>query len=244
MGGYGMNMGIGDAVDLGWKLSAVLGGWGADSLLDSYEAERRPIHLRVIDEAAANFAHNSNRYRDPALEQEGAGGDELRRRLGATIHEEKAREFASTGVQLGYRYEHSPIIVPDGTPPTPDEVGRYVPTARPGHLAPHAWLDEQHCLYDRFGPDLTLLILGARPERARPLIDAANRSGVPLSTVRLSTPELRELYGADLILVRPDQHVAWRGDRVEDALAILNRVLGRRPAVSDPTVALKGEVHA
>jgi len=226
MGGYGMNMGIGDAVDLGWKLSAVLRGWGGEELLSSYQAERRPIHLRVIDEAASNFAFNSNRYRDRELEREGPAGDELRRRLGPIIHEEKAREFASIGVQLGYRYEDSPIIVADGTEPTPNEVGRYVPTARPGHLAPHAWLDDQHCLYDVFGPDLTLLVLGADHERARPLIDAAAAAEVPLTVVERSKPELRELYEADLALIRPDQHVAWRGNRIEDPVALLDRVRG------------------
>jgi 2-polyprenyl-6-methoxyphenol hydroxylase-like FAD-dependent oxidoreductase len=226
MGGYGMNMGIGDAVDLGWKLRAVLAGWGGEELLDSYEAERRPIHVRVIDEAASNFANNSNRYRDPDLEQEGEAGDELRARIGATIREEKAREFASIGVQLGYRYEGSPIIVADGSPPSPDEVSRYVPTARPGHLAPHVWLDQQRCLYDTLGPDLTLLVLGTDRDRARPLIDAAAAAGVPLDTFDVPDSAARELYGAQLALIRPDQHVAWRGDHVDDPVAVIDRVRG------------------
>lgn len=226
MGGYGMNMGIGDAVDLGWKLAAALQGWGGPRLLASYELERRPVHVRVINEASRNFAHNSNRYHEAALEEDGAPGRELRRVLGATIREEKAREWATIGVQLGYRYERSPIVLPDGTAPTPEEVDRYFPTARPGHLAPHAWLDGSRCLFDLLGPALTLLQLGGNPATARPLLAAATARRVPLTSVRLTSPELRELYGADLILIRPDQHVAWRGNSAEDAQTILDRASG------------------
>jgi 2-polyprenyl-6-methoxyphenol hydroxylase-like FAD-dependent oxidoreductase len=231
MGGYGMNMGVGDAVDLGWKLSAVLKGWGGDCLLDSYEAERRPIHHRVIEEAASNYANNSTRYQNPALEETGTAGDEWRKQVGEQVREEKAREFASIGVQLGYRYEGSPVIVGDGSPPTPNEVGSYIPTARPGHLAPHAWVSNEQCLYDLFGNDLTLLNFSPDQEAASPLIDASRRAGVPLTVVDLPRSPLRELYESDLVLVRPDQHVAWRGNSLDEPESVLDCVRGTRVVV-------------
>lgn len=233
MGGYGMNMGIGDAVDLGWKLGAVIAGWGGAGLLDSYELERRPIHLRVIDEATSNYRRNSNRYRDENLEAEGSAGDAARVRIGQRIHEEKAREFASIGVQLGYRYEGSPVVVPDGSEEPADEVGTYLPTARPGHLAPHAWVDEERCVYDLLGRGFSLLRFTADPAAGADLVRAAGVSGVPLAVVDLDDPVLRDLYGADLVLVRPDQQVAWRGSTAtRDAISLLNQVRGFRASAS------------
>ena len=226
MGGYGMNMGIGDAVDLGWKLGAVINGWAGAGLLSSYEIERRPIHLRVIEEAASNFSNNSNRYREPDLESAGPQGDMARQRVGLRIREEKAREFASIGVQLGYRYEGSPVVIADGSDATADEVSSYIPTARPGHLAPHAWVDGERCVYDLFGPGLTLLRLSGNGDSGHGLIGAAEKDGVPLVVVDLPRPEIRELYDADLALVRPDQQIAWRGDSVADGVHLLDRVRG------------------
>jgi hypothetical protein len=233
MGGYGMNMGIGDAVDLGWKLAAVLNGWGHENLLGSYECERRPIHQRVIDEAASNYAKNSNSYKHPELEASGPAGEALRQDLGRRIREEKAREFASVGIQLGYRYENSPIVYSDGSAPTADEVGVYEPTARPGHLAPHAWIDTSHCIYDLLGPDFTLLVLGNAESEVDRFRSAATAAGVPLRVVTPGLAGLREQYGADLVLVRPDQHVAWRG-RAADPGQVLALVTGvpARGAVS------------
>lgn len=227
MGGYGMNMGVGDGLDLGWKLAAVLKGWGDDALLDSYETERRPIHQRVIDEATVNYQRNSNQYKSDELELEGPAGDALRIEVGAAIHEQKAQEFASTGVQLGYRYEGSPVIVSDGTPEPPNEISSYTPTARPGHLAPHAWLNAEECVYDRLGFGLNLISFSAEPELAEPFVRAAAVAEIPLTLIELPGSEIRDLYGADLVLVRPDQTVAWRGDQADDAGAILDRIRGR-----------------
>ena len=226
MGGYGMNMGIGDAVDLGWKLAAVIRNWGGPALLDSYEAERRPIHLRVIEEAASNYRNNSNRYQDELLEVEGPAGDEARGRIGRRIHEEKAREFASIGAQLGYRYEASPVVVPDGSDATADAVGVYIPTARPGHLAPHAWLDEERCIYDLLGRGFSLLRFTREPDAGMDLIRAAEARNIPLTVVDLDDEAMKHLYGADLVLVRPDQHVAWRGKPSGDAPNVLDTVCG------------------
>jgi 2-polyprenyl-6-methoxyphenol hydroxylase-like FAD-dependent oxidoreductase len=231
-GGYGMNMGIGDAVDLGWKLAAVLQGWAGEALLDSYEAERRPVHKRVVDEAARNFARNPAQLHAPGLEDTGPTGERVRREVAETVRAEKAREFASIGVQLGYRYEESPIVVPDGTPPTPDEVSTYVPTARPGHLAPHVWLDERRCLYDLLGPGFTLLRIGPNPPDSARLVQAAAAVGLPLRVVELPDPDLLAVFGARLLLVRPDQHVAWRGDGLDEPVALVDRIRGADAPVS------------
>jgi len=225
-GGYGMNMGIGDAVDLGWKIGAVLAGWADDELLDSYAHERRPIHLRVIEEATINFMRNAARLPNPDLELEGPRGDDARARAAELIQTEKAREFASLGVQLGYRYEGSPAIVDDGTEPTPNEVSSYVPTARPGHLLPHVWIDDERCLYDLLGRDMTLLRLGPRPLDASPLLARAAAGAMPVLVVDVDSPELADLCQAPLVLVRPDQHVAWRGDDPVAACEIVDRLSG------------------
>jgi 2-polyprenyl-6-methoxyphenol hydroxylase-like FAD-dependent oxidoreductase len=233
MGGYGMNMGIGDALDLGWKFAAVINGWGGEELLESYELERRPIAQRVIEEAVSNYKNNSNRYKAEELEEEGPEADALREEIGELIHDEKAKEFATLGVQLGYRYDASPVIVPDGTPATPNEVSVYVPTARPGHLAPHAWIDDDTCIYDLLGKGgLTLLRLTKKTEQSEALIAAAADVDVPLTVVDLIQPEIRELYGADLAIVRPDQHVAWRGNSGGDATKILDQIRGSSTVTS------------
>ena len=139
-GGFGMNMGIADGVDLGWKLAATLQGWGGPRLLESYEQERRPVHLRVLNEANLNYVKVANQFIKPGLDSPGPEGDALRKEVGEEIVEEKTREFKALGVVLGYRYEGSPTIVPDGTTPPEEHFKNYVPSAHPGCVAPHAWL--------------------------------------------------------------------------------------------------------
>ena len=226
-GGFGMNMGIGDAVDLGWKLGAVLKGWGGPALLDTYEAERRPVHHRVIEEAETNYATVGNQLVRPLIEVPGPEGEETRREVGDEILRTKWREFKTLGVVLGYRYAHSPILVPDGTAPPPEHPSDYVPAAVPGCLAPHAWLADGSSLYDHFGPGYTLLATDGT-DGAQPLLDAAARRRVPVSLFAPDEPRLHGLYGARFALIRPDQHVAWRGDALPDDLAsLLDRVAGR-----------------
>lgn len=218
MGGYGMNMGIGDAVDLGWKLAAVLLGWGGEALLESYEQERRPIHLRVLEEASSNYSSNASRLLDPDLERPDQAGEDSRRRFGESVLAAKKREFASLGVQLGYRYESSPLISRDGTAEPPDPVETYSPTARPGHLAPHVWIDEDRCLYDLMSTvGMTMLVFGGarKSEEIRARVGA---SKVPIKVVPIDRPDVLDIYGADLVLVRPDQQVAWRGSEPEAGL--------------------------
>jgi 2-polyprenyl-6-methoxyphenol hydroxylase-like FAD-dependent oxidoreductase len=226
-GGYGMNLGIGDAVDLGWKLAAVLQGWGGAGLLDSYEAERRPVHQRFIQEAVINYATSSEQMASDALEHPGVEGDRLRAEAGPRIAATKQREFRTLGVVLGYRYVDSPIVVPDGSEAPPEHYSDYLPSAHPGCRAPHAWLDEGASLYDRFGTGFTLLITGGEDDQTgvAGLLEAAHGAGLPLTVLAPRHPGLEALYGARLALIRPDQHVAWRGDALPaDSRALLDAV--------------------
>ena len=213
-GGFGMNMGIGDAVDLGWKMAASLAGWGGEDLLASYEPERRKVHERTIAEAISNFEFTSNQLVRPALEQPGFVGDATRREVADIILATKVREFMTLGVVLGMRYEDSPIVVPDGSKPPPDHFMLYVPSAHPGCLAPHLWLPDGSSLYDHFGDGFTLLVTDGDPGDASELVASAARRKVPLKVLSLADERLRDRYEARFALIRPDQHVAWRGDEV------------------------------
>ncbi len=133
-----MNTGMGDAVDLGWKLEAMLRGWAGKRLLDSYDAERRPIGERAVREATVNFRNLTNLPTYPWIEQDGPQADAERTELGEKFVSLTRAEWDSWGVQFGYRYDPSPIVVPDGTEAPPDDPLIYVPTARPGSRAPHA----------------------------------------------------------------------------------------------------------
>ena len=230
-GGYGMNMGIGDGVDLGWKIAAVLQGWGGPDLLDSYEAERRQVHKVVIEEAVANLPTMGPPVDLVLLEQDSPEGEALRNQFGAGIVTSKTREFHTLGTVLGLGYEDSPVMAPDadfeaGAAPIPPSHGQtYNPSARPGQLAPHAWLPDGRSLYDAFGRGFTLVVAdGVEDAVTTRALEDARELGVPLEILRPAGVPLSELYQADLTLVRPDQHVAWRG--AEWRKAILQRVTG------------------
>lgn len=211
-GGFGMNTGIGDAVDLAWKIAARLSGWGGAHLLASYEAERRPVGIYNTAEAADNYDKSGALFAVPAaLEAEGAVGDAARAAIAALLPP-KIKHFAPIGVHLGYRYADSPIIVPDGTALPPMENASYTPTTRPGHRAPHAWIGRGQSTLDLYGRGFTLLRFGAMKANTAGLAAAAASAHVPLSIVDLDDGAAAELYETKLVLVRPDGHVAWRGD--------------------------------
>ncbi|OEZ63885.1 MULTISPECIES: FAD-dependent monooxygenase [unclassified Duganella] len=227
-GGYGMNMGVADSVDLGWKLAAVLRGWGGPDLIASYAAERRPVHQRVMDEAVANHAVLGKELTQEGSEDDGPVGVKLRAQIGATIREAKSREFNTLGVVLGCHYHGSPIVVADGSTPPPAAVQEVTPTACPGSLAPHAWLADGSSLYDGFGAGITLLASGGwtAADNHQALRDAA-AVGVPLTVLQPTCEALPALYQARLALIRPDQHVAWRGDTwPHDGKALLRKICG------------------
>ena len=226
-GGFGMNMGISDSVDLGWKLAAVLQGWGGPALLDSYEAERRPAHEYVLDEAESNHATLPNLLVRPHLEDEGAEGDAVRAEVAELITKVKSKEFYSLGVVLGYCYQSSPVIADDGTNASWKRSTEYHPRAIPGCLAPHRWLDENSSLYDRFGNGFTLLVMAGGHDSDIAAAQAeADASGTPLGVVSIHDAALLALYEQPLALIRPDQHIAWRGDKWP-ANKLLGLVSGR-----------------
>jgi hypothetical protein len=225
-GGYGMNTGMGDAVDLGWKLAAAVEGWAGPKLLDSYDAERRPVALRNVDEATRNFQLRSFA---PIPDLAGAtpAGEAARKRLGEEIAKNTSRELLSDGIAMGYRYEGSPVVCPDGSEPPPTNVTEYVQTTFPGARAPHARLADGRSTLDLFGRGYVMLRLGRdAPEVAR-FADAAGRRGAPFEGVTIAGPEAGAVYERKLVLVRPDGHVAWRGDTLPtDAAAVIARVTG------------------
>ena len=215
-GGLGYNTAVEDAVNLGWKLAAVLKGQAPPALLDSYEAERRPLAIRNTGYARALAD----------IEDETPAGEAARAEAGAYFNVHARKEFDIPGITFGGRYDASPVIVGDGTAPPPDSANAYTPTACPGGRAPHIWLEDGRSLYDRFGFEWTLLRLGANPPAAAPLAAAAKTRGVELTVLDLPGDEARTLYAADLALIRPDQIVAWRGDRAPDAPRLWDQVLG------------------
>ena len=226
-GGFGMNTGVSDAIDLAWKLQASLEGWAGPGLLDSYATERRPVGRRNTDEAADCFDRlYAVMQNGDELDAEGPEADALRAELWADIKDQE-KLISSSGTLLGYRYEGSPIVVPDGTPEPPDDARRYLPVARPGHRAPHLWLDDGAALYDRLGKDLTLLRLGDDAPDAAAFVDAAGERGVPLEVLTVTEPLAREVYESSLALIRPDLMVAWRSDEMpDDPGAVLDTIRG------------------
>jgi 2-polyprenyl-6-methoxyphenol hydroxylase-like FAD-dependent oxidoreductase len=229
-GALGMNTGISDAVDLGWKLAAVLQGWGGKDLLSSYDAERRPIGHRNVG-MAADFYLEHERFGDElaVIEDDNPAGAQLRRRVGEALVHGVGRMFRTTGLQIGYRYEDSPICIADGTPADPDHPEELVPSSRPGSRAPHIWLGDGRSTLDLYGQKFVLLRLGANAPEGSGLEAAAAACRVPLETVTVTEPSVVEFYRSPLVLVRPDGHVAWRADQAPaNAAAIIDKVRGAR----------------
>lgn len=225
-GGLGYNTAAEDAVNLGWKLAAVLNGWGGPALLDSYETERQALAKRNT-KYARGFADSIGLFVPPAeLEDDGPAGDAARKLTGDHFDHHARFEFNIPGVTFGGRYDGSPVIVPDGTAPPPDAANSYIPTACPGGRAPHLWLADGRSLYDTLGFEFTLLRLGKKPPASVPFVESAASFGLPLSVVDLASEEARNLYQADLTLIRPDQIVAWRGNSAADALRVLRQASG------------------
>ncbi|MEX2337840.1 MAG: FAD-dependent oxidoreductase, partial [Aquisalimonadaceae bacterium] len=225
-GGLGYNTAVEDAVNLGWKLAAVLNGQAAPALLESYELERRPLAVRNTDYAKA-FAESLGLYAPVAeIEDDSAAGETARVEAGAYLEGHGRREFNIPGITFGGRYDGSPVIVADGTEPPADAADRYVPSACPGGRPPHLWLPDGSSLFDHFGFDWTLLKLGGGAADGSPFVEAARRMKLDLRVHELASDEARDLYQADLVLIRPDQIVAWRGSDAREAEVILRRLTG------------------
>ncbi len=240
-GGLGYNTGIEDAANLAWKLEAMVKGWSGHALGASYEAERRPAALRNTA-FARGFADSIGHLQVPhEAYVAGPEGDAARAAVGDYLSFHATAEFVIPGVHLGTRYESSPLISAEAGSAPPDSANLYVPSARAGHRAPHAWLADGNSLYDLFGPGFTLLCTAPGG------IDAARNDAVrraaatlpQLAIVQVSEPEVADLYQAAFVLIRPDQHVAWRGDTLASEFeAAALRTAGHAPEhVSSPTAA-------
>jgi 2-polyprenyl-6-methoxyphenol hydroxylase-like FAD-dependent oxidoreductase len=226
-GGFGLNTGMGDVDNLGWKLAATVQGWGGPRLLDSYEVERRPVGLRNINQAYTGHADNRDRATHPDIAKDTPEGARARARMKEQILASQPAMVLTDGIALGYRYDPSPIVSPDGTKPTEDTISVYIPTARPGSRAPHAWISEGRSTVDLFGGDFVLLRLGSGAPDSGAIEAAFRRRDIPLQVVPVGNPEIARLYEQKLVLVRPDGHVAWRSDSPpEDAIALADRVRG------------------
>jgi 2-polyprenyl-6-methoxyphenol hydroxylase-like FAD-dependent oxidoreductase len=242
-GGFGMNLGIGDAADIGWKLAATLDGWGGPRLLETYTIERREVANFIIQGSAHNNKVWGKALVRPHMEEDSERGERVRAEVRDFVIREKTRQFRSLGAQLGYRYTGSPIIVGDGAELPPLDYGEYYPSAVPGCRAPHLWLNDGSSLFDHFGSGFCLLKTDPTV-RSAPLERAAAYVGMPLKVLELGNSAVRALYERSLVLIRPDQHVAWRGDALpSDCVALVNVVRGSAshrhvPAATRPAKTL------
>jgi hypothetical protein len=220
-----MNTGIQDAFDLGWKLAGMVQGWGGPGLLDSYDCERRPAASRAVDVSLRNYRSLVSAEQRSHIEMEGASGDAARAAVGAALAKENQKVWQAVGVHLGYIYHPSPIVVADGSEKPMDDTFGYVPTTFPGARAPHVWVADDKSILDLFGMSFVLLDFGA--ESTAPLQAAAAHRKVPLTVHRIDNPAALSLYGRKLVLVRPDGHVARRGDAPPtDSMELIDTVRG------------------
>ncbi len=215
-GGLGMNSGVGDAVDLSWKLAAVLQGWGGPDLLPSYEIERRPVGERNV--AASRYATLGRRkwraaYR-PNIRDDTPEGAATRADLARIADVEQRKSNEMIGAELGYRYVGSPLIASEPGEGLEYDFRTYAPTTAPGARLPHVWLGDGTAMQDRigYGHGYTLLRLGGTQTDVGALQRAFAALGAPLEVLDIPDAAARDLYARDLILLRPDLHVAWRGN--------------------------------
>ncbi len=230
-GGLGMNSGVGDAIDLSWKLAATIAGWGGPDLLKSYEIERRQIGDRNV--GASRYATIGRRkWRSmwrPNIREDSPAGAATRKNLAAVADVEQRKSNEMIGAELGYRYVDSPIIA--NVPGGPEHLFRdYQPTTWPGARLPHVWLGDGTPLHDRIPDGFTILKLGGTKADASGLERAIAANGAPVTVLDVPDAIARDIYGYDLLLTRPDLHVVWRGNAApEDAAHIAAVATGHAP---------------
>jgi 2-polyprenyl-6-methoxyphenol hydroxylase-like FAD-dependent oxidoreductase len=228
-GGMGYNTSVDDAVNLGWKLAAVVQGWAGEALLDTYEAERKPIAQRNTSFARAMADSIGGIKVPPNMDLDSAEAAPVREHLGDALAKHVRNEFNIPGLQLGLRYEGSPIVVSDASAATADLPNTYIPSARPGARAPHIRVDGKP-IFDLLGRDYTLLCFSTSEQANDDVADwhkAAADMGLPLAVLHCDSAPARALYGADRVLIRPDHHVAWRGPANAQVEEILFMVCAR-----------------
>jgi 2-polyprenyl-6-methoxyphenol hydroxylase-like FAD-dependent oxidoreductase len=227
-GELGMNTGVGDAFDLSWKLAGTINGWGGPRLLDSYERERRPVGLRIRDASgwAAASAETWRRLVTPNVRDDTAEGAAVRAAIAVSATVNHRRMHDMRGIELGYSYGGSPLIAEEPGNVAEWDTIIYTPDTRPGVRIPHMWLKNGAALHDVLGHDFTLLDLEGNAE-TQLLENAFRKLGIPLRIVRLDEPEIRTVYGFKVFLLRPDLHIAWRGDTAPpDPVGLAMRVTG------------------
>jgi 2-polyprenyl-6-methoxyphenol hydroxylase-like FAD-dependent oxidoreductase len=222
-GGLGMNTGVGDAIDLSWKLAAVLQGWGGPELLRSYEIERRQIGDRNV-QASRHASQGRRKWRSqyrPEIRDNTPAGAEARANLARVADVEQRKSNEMIGAELGYRYANSPLICDEDTVAPEHDFMRYVPSTWPGSRLPHVWLADGSALQDHIGNGYTLLDLSGDNRADDGIAQAFAAIGAPLQVLRIADRHAREIYGASYLLLRPDMHVVWRGDRPHQSPKIL-----------------------
>jgi hypothetical protein len=226
-GGFGMNTGVSDAIDIAWKVQAMVEGWGGAKLIDSYFEERHSIGVRNTKEAADCFDQlNSVMQYGDILDEDSKRAEKLREKLSINLKEQD-KLIASSGTLLGYRYNNSSIVIPDGTEETIDNPRKYIPTARPGHRAPHIWLEEGVSIYDKFNKNFTLLVFTEDLIDAKKLISKAESIALPIHLLQINDKDVLNLYVNKYVIIRPDLMVAWRSDYIpENIIDILNTIIG------------------
>ena len=225
--GYGMNAGIADATNLSWMLAAHLNGWAPSAILDAYEAERLPITSQV-SRFAMSHAEAEIRRRGAvpeSIEEEGAEGARVREEIGRLTYEINVQQYACAGLNFGSYYDRSPIIAYDGATPPAYTMGSFTPSTVPGCRTHHLWGADGVSLYDRMGPEFTLLRFDPAID-VEPLVRAAQMRRLPLEIRDVAAPAQIVGQGA-LVLSRPDQHVAWRGHCAPaDPLSLIDHIRG------------------
>jgi 2-polyprenyl-6-methoxyphenol hydroxylase-like FAD-dependent oxidoreductase len=209
-GGLGMNTGVGDAIDLSWKLAGVVNGWGGEGLLAGYELERRPVAKRNV-EASGWAADGQALFRQLAEHYVESGGTAARERLVNSFLEDHGRMHGMVGVETCYSYAGSPLVAYEPGNRPFWEFSRIEPHGRPGIRIPHMWLKDGTALQDALGYDYTLLDLTGDSDTTA-VEDAFRERGAPLQVTKMDEPQLRDVYKGTLFLLRPDLHIAWRGD--------------------------------
>jgi len=227
--GYGMNAGIADATNLAWLLAACLQGWGGPAILDAYEAERLPITEQVSHFAMdmASKVLSQRRAVPDEIEMPGPEGDAVRKQVGQAAYDLNVQQYCCGGLNFGYFYDRSPIIVYDGECQPSYTMADFTPSTTPGCRVPFARLRDGRPVYDAFGPGYTLLRFDSDVAVA-PFVDLMHGGGVPIEVIDMPAGESKEFHDRKLVLVRTDQHVAWRGDALPARLdSLMDALLGK-----------------
>ena len=219
--GYGMNAGIADAMNLSWMLAGVLQGWAAPAILEAHEAERWPI-TEQVSRYAMNTAQSLARARAEVPQNIETDAEE-RERFGRTVRDLNVPQYCCGGLNFGYFYDRSPIIAYDGETAPPYTMYDYTPSTVPGCRTPHVWLHNGSSLYDAMESGFSVLRFD-RSVAVDSLVGAAAMRGVPLVVLDI---DAGSPYEHALVLSRPDQHVAWRGNQLpDDALSLIDTIRG------------------